>query len=308
MLTMVEANDRMLAGSQVSDRQVELASGRRVHILERGEGPPLVLLHGTGTSSLSWLPLLEPLSGVRAIAVDRPGFGLSEPLRVPRERFRAAAIEFVDQVLDELDLESATLAGASMGGTWALWYALARPERVHGITLLGAPPLLPGTRVPPPLRLMAMPLLGDVLARFPRPTPKAVVRFLSSMGEGDTIVRYPDLIQAQVSAGKDPLASATSLAEFRAALSPLGFRGSMRLREQELQRLTLPTLLLFGDHDPVASVETARTIAGLLPDAQLEILPGGHVPYFGSPERSAELVSAFVRAWPAARLGHAPPE
>lgn len=85
--------------------------------------------------------LLNRLQGVRAIAVDRPGFGLSEPAHVPRERLRDAAIEFLDEVVDELGLETYPLAGNSMGGTWAIWYALARPERVSGIVLLGSAPL-----------------------------------------------------------------------------------------------------------------------------------------------------------------------
>ena len=83
-----------------------------------------------------------------------------------------------------------------MGGTWGLWYALARPDRVRGLALLGSAPLLPGTRVPAPLRVAASPVIGDVLARVPKPTPRMVVRLLSSMGEGETIVRYPDLIES----------------------------------------------------------------------------------------------------------------
>jgi pimeloyl-ACP methyl ester carboxylesterase len=53
----------------------EIGSGRRVHVIEAGQGEPVVLLHGSATSSLLPLPLLERLAGVRGIAVDRPGFG-----------------------------------------------------------------------------------------------------------------------------------------------------------------------------------------------------------------------------------------
>lgn len=100
-------------------------------MIEAGDGPPVLFLHGSGTSSLSLLPVLDRLEGVRALAVDRPGFGLSEPVRVPRGRFRDAAVEFLDEIVAELRLERPAPAGNSMGGTWALWYALARPERVR---------------------------------------------------------------------------------------------------------------------------------------------------------------------------------
>jgi hypothetical protein len=56
-----------------------------------------------------------------------------------------------------------------------------------------------------------------------------VVRFMSSVGEKDTIVRYPDLIEALVAAGNDPIASAASRAEHRAIISPFGYRRWLRL-------------------------------------------------------------------------------
>ena len=185
-------------------RHIEVRSGRRVCVIESGEGPPVVFLHGSSTSSLSLLPVLERLEGLRSIAVDRPGFGRSEPVRVPRERFRDAAVEFLDEVLDELGLKTSAFAGNSMGGTWALWYALARPERVRRIVLLGSAPLLPGTRPPIPLRVTAAPLVGDVLPHVVKPNRKMLLRLMASMGERDTIVRYPELIESIVAAARDP--------------------------------------------------------------------------------------------------------
>lgn len=286
----------MLRASAVRSRFVETRSGGRVHVLETGGGPPVLHLHGTNTSSLSLLPVLERLDAVRAIAADRPGFGLSEPVQVPRERFREAAIEFVDEIADALELDTFAIAGNSMGGTWALWYALARPERVSRLALLGSAPLLPGTQPPLPLRAMATPVIGEVLARAMKPNAKMVVRLLSSMGEKDTIIRYPDLIESVVAAGRDPIASKANLAELRAIISPTGFRPAMRVSPEDLRRLTVPMLLIWGDHDPVGAVEVAQATAQLIPEAQLEVLPAGHVPYLGHPERVSELVSEFVRS------------
>jgi pimeloyl-ACP methyl ester carboxylesterase len=293
---VVAVHERILAASLARSRHIRVRSGRRVHVIEAGQGPPVLFLHGSSTSSLSVLPLLEHLQGVRVIAVDRPGFGLSDPVYVSRKRFRDAAVQFLDEVLDELGLETAVLAGGSAGGTWALWYALARPQRVRRLVLLTAAPLLPGTRCPAPLRVMAAPVVGDLLARVVKPSPKMVVRMMSSMGEKDTIVRYPDLIEALVAAGNDPIASTANLAELRAATSPFGFRRSLRVHPDELQRLTVPTLLIWGDHDPVGAVKVAQATARLIPKVQLEVLPAGHVPFLGNPERVSQLLSRFVRS------------
>jgi pimeloyl-ACP methyl ester carboxylesterase len=279
-----------------SGRDLELRSGGRVHVVDVGDGPPVVLLHGSGTSSVSLRPVLERIEGVRAIAVDRPGFGLSEPARVPRGRFRAAAVAFVDEVLDALALPTSALAGNSMGGTWGLWYALARPERVRRLVLVGSAPLLPGTRPPPPLRATAAPLLGAVLSRVVKPDRKLLLRLMASMGERDTIVRHPQLIESLVAAAGEPVAVAANRAELRAVISPSGFRPAARLAPDELRRLSVPTLLIWGDRDPVGTVEAARAIANLLPRARLETLPAGHVPYLGHPARVAELLCSFVRS------------
>ena len=78
-----EVHRRVLGASGARGRHIEVRSGRRVHVIEAGEGPAVILLHGSPASSLSQLPLLERVEGVRAIAVDRPGFGLSDPRRFP---------------------------------------------------------------------------------------------------------------------------------------------------------------------------------------------------------------------------------
>jgi pimeloyl-ACP methyl ester carboxylesterase len=293
---VVAVHQRILGASPARSRHIQVRSGRRVHVIEAGAGPSVLLLHGSSTSSLSVLPLLERVEGVRAIAVDRPGFGLSEPVAVPRKRYRDAAIEFVDEVLDELGLQTSAIGGGSMGGTWALWYALARPERVRRLVLLTAAPLLPGTRSAAPVRVMAAPVVGDLLARVVKPNAKLVVRLMSAMGEKDTILRNPDLIESMVAEGDDPIASAANLAELRAGTSPFGFRRSMRVHPDELRRLTVPTLVIWGDHDPFGSVKVAQATARLVPTAQLEVLPAGHVPFLGHRDRVSELLSSFVRS------------
>ncbi len=292
---VLDIHDELLGGSSVKRRYVDVPSGRRVHALESGDGPPVLLLHGSSTSSLSHLPLHTRLTTVRAISVDRPGCGLSEAVPVSVPRFREDAVRFVDEVADGLGLASFVVGGNSMGGIWALWYALAHPDRVRGVALLGSVPTLPGTRVPPPLRVAATPVLGDLLSRVVKPTPQRVVRLLSSVGEGETVTRHPDIIRSVVVAGNDPMASAMNLAELRAVISMRGYRRTNSVSEDDLRRLGVPTLLIWGDKDPVGSVACAAAVTRLIPDARLEVLPGGHVPWFGHPDDVCALLSGFTR-------------
>ena len=291
--------ERVLAGSSVRGRPVEVGAGGRVHLLEKGEGPPVVLLHGTGNAAGFLLPLLHELQGVRAIAPDLPGVGLSDPIDLPADRYRETAVAWLDRLLDTLELDATTLVGHSGGGVWALWYALAHPDRVRRLVLIG-PPALPKTSCPLPMRLVATPGVGALLPRLDPPTPKSVLRLASVMGEQATLARRPDLIDLLVALGRDPVTDRAAKAEIRLLVSPFallsrsGFRGRSRVRPDELRQVAMPTLVVWGERDPLGGVAVARAITDLIPHARLEVLPTGHGPWLGEPAKTAATIVDFV--------------
>lgn len=293
------ALERVLAGSRLARRRIEVGAGDGVQLLERGQGEPLVILHGTGPGAAFLRPLLDRLEGVRLIAPDRPGQGLSTPTNIARREFRDHAVRWIGQLLDTLELGRVALAGHSMGGLWALWYALARPDRTNRLVLL-APPQLPGTRCPLPYRVMGTPGLFRLVQQCSPPSRESSLRFARLMGEGDTLVDHPDLLDLMVAASIDPVIQRTNVNEARAIISPAalvspsGFRRPMRLRPSELGRLETPTLLIWGDREPLGSAETARQIARQMANATLELVPAGHAPWIGRPDLTATLINEFT--------------
>jgi pimeloyl-ACP methyl ester carboxylesterase len=291
--------ERVLAGSSVRGRHVEMGAGGRAHLLEKGEGPPVVLLHGTGNAAGFLLPLLDELHGVRVIAPDLPGVGLSDPIDLPADRYRDTAVAWLDGLLDTLELDATTLVGHSGGGVWALWYALAHPDRVRRLVLIG-PPALPRTSCPLPMRLVATPGVGALLSRLAPPTPTSVLRLARVMGEQATLARRPDLIDLLVALGRDPVTDRAATAEIRLLVSPFallsrsGFRGRSRVRPGELGQVAMPTLIVWGERDPLGGVSVAQAITDLIPHARLEVLPTGHGPWLGEPERTAAAIVDFV--------------
>ena len=298
-LEVRQVYERVLAGSSVRGRQVEVGAGGRAHLLEKGEGPPVVLLHGTGNAAGFLLPLLHELHGVRAIAPDLPGVGLSDPIELPADRYRETAVAWLDRLLDTLELDATTLVGHSGGGVWALWYALAHPDRVRRLVLIG-PPALPKTSCPLPMRLVATPGVGALLPRLDPPTPKSVLRLASVMGEQATLARRPDLIDLLVALGRDPVTDRAAKAEIRLLVSPFallsrsGFRGRSRVRPDELRQVAMPTLIVWGERDPLGGVPVAQAITDLIPHARLEVLPTGHGPWLGEPAKTAATIVDFV--------------
>lgn len=295
-----EVYQRVLAGTSVHSRSLDVGTGVRIHLLEKGSGPPVVLIHGTGINAAFFLPLLTQLEGIRAIVPDRPGQGLSDRIDFPRHRYFETAIAWVDRLLDALELNAVVLLGHSAGGVWALRYALAHPDRVTRLVLIG-PPALPKTHCPLPYRLMATPGLGALLPRLAPPSPKSVLQFATFMGEKATISDHPHLIDLIVAANRDPIAASVDNAEARvlvspfALLSPAGFRHRSRVRRDELRRVTMPTLLIWGEREPLGSVSVGREVTQLIPDARLQVLPTGHVPWLGQPAQTAATILNFMR-------------
>lgn len=293
-----EAYERVLRATNVRHRFVAHGAGGRVHLLEKGSGPPVVVLHGTGDPAGFLLPLLEALDGVRVMAPDRPGIGLSDPFALPRRNYREAAVHWLDGLLDALDLETTAIVGHSGGGVWALWYALAHPDRVSHLMLMGVP-TLPGTRAPLPIRLIATPALGTLLRRLVPPSPASFRRLARAVGEGETIGAHPELVDLVVAVARDPVADRATRAEFGALLSPVlsrdGFRRHDRVGPEELGRLRVPTSVVWGERDPLGSVAVAQAATALIPAARLVVLPTGHGPWLGEPERTAAAVVELVR-------------
>ncbi|MEX1287420.1 MAG: alpha/beta hydrolase [Acidimicrobiia bacterium] len=288
---------RLLTESALVDRHVRTRDGHAVHAIETGEGKPLVVLHGTGDESLFLLPLIERLHGRRVVAIDRPGHGRSDPVPLPRDRYREACTTWLGEALDALDIDRAALLGYSMGGLYATWFALAHPDRVERLVLMGAAPGLPGTTVPTPFAVLATPLLGAALNRRPA-TRESMLGFAAMIGEEEALRAQPDMLDLLVAGDAD--SSEAARAETMAIISPLsllpgiGFRPGAAIEPDELRALDVPALLVWGEDDPVGGPDAARRVADLLPNAEVGILDTGHSPWLGRPDRCADLVNGFL--------------
>lgn len=267
----------------------------RVHVVDAGDPsgePPLCFVHGVMNFAAMFAPLMGRIGGVRLLAIDRPGWGLSGDFRYDPESHRGTAVDVVAGVLDALDVDRVDLVGHSTGGYWGLALALARPERVRRLVALGSVPTFPGTSPPVRLRLFTVPGLARFLVPRGHPTEATVVDQLSVVGEQETIRRYPELVAARVAHDRNPRALAVGVNELRSFMTMRDWRTTLRLTLDEISAVERPTTFVWGEDDLLGGPESVRRFVESMPDARLETLEGGHIPWLGHPDECAELVVA----------------
>lgn len=249
--------------------------GVRLHYVEYGEGPPLVLLHGLGSMvedfMLSGL-VREASRRYRVIAFDRPGYGHSERPR----RFRygpAAQARLFDRACRQLDANRPMVLGHSWGALVAAQWALDLPEAVRSLVLVAglyfpAPRLDAPFLVPP-----ALPLLGGLMARTLSPLvgramwPAWLRMLFSPAAVPARFARFPTWLALSPQ-------QLQATAEDAAVTLPATLRLAPRYHE-----LTLPVVLVAGSGDRFVSARahTARLHA-LLPASRLLLSPhSGHM-------------------------------
>lgn len=228
---------------------VHRINGADLYVETRGSGPPLVVLHGFFGCGATWSPHVERLAErYQLIVPDLRGHGRSS---FPDGKFshRQTGRDVLG-LLDKLGLSRVRALGISSGGMTLLHAAVSQPERFESLVLIGAT-----THFPDEARaIMAQTTSLDAI-------PSDVV----------------DELRACVARGEPQMRDLVRTFH--------GFKDSrddMNLTEQDLRRITAPTLVVHGDRDPFFPVRIPTAIYAALPNGQLWIVPNGdHVPIFG---------------------------
>jgi pimeloyl-ACP methyl ester carboxylesterase len=252
---------------------------------DAGAGPAIVLIHGLGANLTHFEHVAPPLvaAGYRVCGLDMPGFGHSgKPRRTYSIRWLAGA---VTALMDHLGIERATLAGHSLGGLVAADAALHEPLRVERLVLISSAGLF---QMPLPFQwvartIMRPGLVAPALERNARrllekrvfeERNEKVERFIEQSVTRPDSRFVRDLARVMWSLRKD----LTSYHLF-----------------DEVERLTMPTLVIYGGRDRLLPTKAAPTWAGKLPAGQLEVIERcGHMPIIEKPEQVVARMTSFL--------------
>jgi pimeloyl-ACP methyl ester carboxylesterase len=239
-----------------------------------GEGTPVVYCHGNPTHSEDWLPFLE--QGGPAVAIDMPGWGRSDRPDASRFDYSMHGLSaFLEKCLDELGVGRRKLVVHDWGSL-ALIGAQRRPELVEKLVVIDAVPLLSGYRWHWIAQLWRRRPIGEFLNAT---TTRSSLALLLRQARGNRSPMPPEFVEM--------IWRHWDKGTQKAVLSLYRHADPDRLAQagDDLNRLTCPSLILWGDRDPYLPIRFAEAYAATLPDAALEIVPGaGHWPWIDDPK------------------------
>ncbi len=277
--------------------------GHEVAYRTAGSGPVVLLIHGMAGCSATWIPVIDRLAEhMTVVAPDLPGNGRSDK---PRGDYSLGAhASFLRDLLAKLGHESATVVGQSLGGGIGLQFAYQFPERCERLVLVSAGGL--GKDVVPLLRGLAAPgveyLLPIAFQPVIRDTINGIARRLRPFG----IKAGPETLEIWRSYSSliDPRTRTAFLRTLRTVVDVKGQLVSARDRLYLASEM--PTMIVWGDNDPIIPVSHAYEAHAAIEGSRLEVFEGsGHFPHCHDPERFAEVLLDFVETTEAPGFSHA---
>ncbi|GAA6207378.1 alpha/beta hydrolase [Cognatishimia sp. WU-CL00825] len=288
-LLKARANEARALAAYPPEGQIIDVDGHKMHVVQRGSGPDLVLIHGSSGSTRDFtFALVDRLAAdFRVIVIDRPGLGYSEPLKNATLQRQAALLQ---KTAAQLGANTPIVMGQSYGGSVALAWAAHHPENIAALVPIATPSLPWTTGLSTFYKLTSHPIMGPLViplltAWVPESRVNAEVESVftpQSAPLGYAQHFGPGLTLRRVSLRANALQRAGLLQEITALST-------------QYADLQTPTELVHGDADTTVGLEIhSRPLQQTLPNAHLTVLPGiGHMPHHSA---QTEIVAAIHRA------------
>lgn len=263
-------------------------AGLRMHVRDTGprEAQAIILLHGFGASLHTWDGWAKALEAeYRVVRFDLPGFALTGPDSTG-DYSDARSVAVLLALMDRLGITRATIVGNSMGGRIAWTFAAAHPDRTAKLVLMA-----PDGFASSGLSYGVAPAVPLMMRALPYVLPTPLLRATLAPAYADASVMTDDLV-----------------AQYRDMMLAPGVRRAIIDRlpqtvlvrpEPLLQRITAPTLLLWGEKDRMIPVANAADYVREISGARLVTFPDlGHLPHEEAPGRSLQPLRAFLAEQP----------
>ncbi len=257
---------------------------------EEGQGAPVLLIHGFGTSSYTWRHIIPALAlKHRVIAVDLKGFGQSDKPFDARYSVLDQA-ELLAQFIEDHDLRDLTIVGHSFGGGVALRLALDHDTRLAGrikkLVLLDS--IAYPQHIPVFFRLLDLPFVSHLGVRMVPPTVQTRVALRIAYFDDDKI--DPEEVETYAAPLKTAAGKHAIIYSARQIMPD-----DIDTIAESYTSITLPTLILWCDHDRIVPLEIGLKLRRALRNSTLRLVQDcGHMPQEEQPETTFELLQSFI--------------
>ena len=277
--------------------------GHRIAYCRAGDGPAILLIHGMAGSIRTWRHVIPDLARrYTVLAPDLLGHGQSA--KPPGDYSLGAHASTLRDLLVALDIGPVTVVGQSLGGGVAMQLAYQHAEVCERLVLVGSGGL--GREVSWMLRVFAWPgaeyVMSALFPSFVRDAGESVLGWFGRRG-----VRAPhleEMWQAYVSLG-DAENRRAFVRTLRSVVDPGG--QAVSAKDRLYLAAAMPTLVIWGDRDPVIPVQHAYDAHAAMAGSRLEIFEGaGHFPHVENPRRFVEVLSDFMQSTEPARPSEIP--
>ncbi|MEU9222613.1 alpha/beta hydrolase [Streptomyces sp. NPDC048376] len=267
-----------------------IVDGVRISYRDRGEGEPVVFVHGTPSYSYEWrnvVPHIEA-AGYRAITYDLPGYGRSER-PVGRDTSVAAQTDLLGGLLDALGIQQATIVAHDIGGAIGQRFAIAHPERVRRLMIIDT--VSYDSWPSKTWRKIINERLGEHM-QLPQDAFDAILtRQLEMTVAGGAATMTGDVLDAYLAPHQSALGRVSF---FEHQVRHYDSRYTEEITDQ-LTSLTMPVRILWGERDQWQPLTYGRRLAEDIPNARLTVIPGaGHFVMEDAPERVTEEILDFI--------------
>lgn len=266
---------------------IDISTGR-LHYIDRGTGPVIVMIHGLGAQSGNFdYALIDKLADrYRCIAIDRPGMGWSDrPGEAPANPRAQAG--YVAEVIDTLGLQKPLIVGHSLGGAIGVCLAMDHPEKTRGLALLA--PLTRGGDAPSPA-FASLAIKSDLLRRIIGWTLATPMGMRNSALVFD-LVFGPDPVPADYGTKGGGLLGLRPKSFFNTSRDYLASMTDIKAMRAAYADLRVPMALLYGTEDRILSVDTqGRKLVADHPHIALQEIAGGHMLPLTQPDACADFI------------------
>ena len=278
--------------SDTSDVQYLTIHGHRRAFVMKGEGPPVLLLHGMACDHTTWLSIIDRLAERHTvIAPDLLGHGRSDK---PRADYSVAGYaNGMRDLLTVLGIDRVTVVGHSLGGGVAMQFAYQFPERTERLALLAPGGL--GSEVTPIIRAVSLPGFHRAMGVITLPGLRHLIGGTMRRLHGLDHAALRDLGEVAdiIDHMKDPRERRALTHVVRACIDLRGQIITMVDRAYLAQEM--PMCVIWGQDDRVIPAKHAQHIRQMAPSARVHVLPDvGHFPHKDAPQETVDLLHDFI--------------